>query len=154
MDVKIVKEFKEFATKGNVVDLAVGVIIGGAFGKIVTSLVNDVIMPPVGLLLGNMDFKDLTIPLVDLDTWESPDGALPPAINYGQFISVVLDFLIVAASIFFMVKMLNNLRRKKPEAPKAPTEKDCPYCLSKIPIKATRCGHCTSQLTTADGAHG
>jgi len=143
---KIMQEFKEFAVKGNVIDLAVGVIIGGAFGKIVTSLVNDVIMPPIGVLLGEVDFKDLKIPL-----GENGDGEAA-AIAYGAFINTVLDFLIVALCIFFMVKGINHLRRvtekekEKAETKPDPTEKECPYCLSQVPIKATRCKHCTSQL--------
>ncbi|QNK56978.1 large-conductance mechanosensitive channel protein MscL [Paenibacillus sp. PAMC21692] len=144
---KIVKEFREFAMRGNVIDLAVGVIIGGAFGKIVTSLVNDIIMPPIGMILGGVNFKDLKI---SLDPSYSGDPATEPFIRYGQFINVMLDFLIVAFCIFLLVKGINALRRLKekeePKAEAAPTEKDCPYCLSKVPIKASRCKHCTSQL--------
>ncbi|WP_053372951.1 large-conductance mechanosensitive channel protein MscL [Paenibacillus sp. FJAT-27812] len=152
---KIIKEFKEFAMKGNVIDLAVGVIIGGAFGKIVTSLVNDIIMPPIGRILGGVDFKDLKIPLyskTEIDALKDPTTA--PYINYGQFINVMLDFLIVAFCIFLLVKVINVLRRseKKQETPVEVTEKECPYCLSKVPVKATRCKHCTSQLEAA--AHG
>nr|MBC9201288.1 large-conductance mechanosensitive channel protein MscL [Paenibacillus sp. PL91] len=149
----MVKEFKEFAMKGNVIDLAVGVIIGGAFGKIVTSLVNDIIMPPIGRILGGVDFKDLKIPLYS-NSAELKDPASAPYINYGQFINVMLDFLIVAFCIFLLVKVINVLRRneKKEEAPVEVTEKECPYCLSNVPIKATRCKHCTSQLEAA--AHG
>ncbi|OBZ11174.1 large-conductance mechanosensitive channel protein MscL [Bacillus sp. FJAT-26390] len=150
---KIIKEFKEFAMKGNVIDLAVGVIIGGAFGKIVTSLVNDIIMPPIGRILGGVDFKDLKIPLYSKAN-EPVDQATAPYINYGQFINVMLDFLIVAFCIFLLVKVINVLRRseKKQEAPVEVTEKECPYCLSKVPVKATRCKHCTSQLEAV--AHG
>lgn len=150
---KILQEFKEFAVKGNVIDLAVGVIIGGAFGKIVTSLVNDVLMPPIGVLLGEVDFKDLKIPLGTSSEGETV------AINYGTFINTVLDFIIVALCIFFMVKGINQLRRitekekEKAEATSAPTEKECPYCLSQIPIKATRCKHCTSLLTDTEAQH-
>ncbi|WP_321166127.1 large-conductance mechanosensitive channel protein MscL [Bacillus sp. FJAT-28004] len=152
---KIIKEFKEFAMKGNVIDLAVGVIIGGAFGKIVTSLVNDIIMPPIGRILGGVDFKDLKINLysqAQINALE--DKTTAPTINYGQFINVMLDFLIVAFCIFLLVKVINVLRRndKKEAAPVEVTEKDCPYCLSKVPVKATRCKHCTSQLEAA--AHG
>lgn len=149
---KILQEFKEFAVKGNVIDLAVGVIIGGAFGKIVTSLVNDVIMPPIGALLGEVDFKDLKIPL------DNSGAADAPAIAYGAFINTVLDFLIVALCIFFMVKGINHLRRitekekEKAETKPDPTEKECPYCLSQVPIKATRCKHCTSQLAETKNA--
>lgn len=151
---KIVKEFKEFAMKGNVIDLAVGVIIGGAFGKIVTSLVNDIIMPPIGRILGTVDFKDLKLNLVDISKMTPTEAAAAPAIAYGQFINVMLDFLIVAFCIFLLVKVINVLRRneKKETAPVEVTEKDCPYCLSKIPVKATRCKHCTSQLEAS--AHG
>lgn len=150
---KIVKEFKEFAMKGNVIDLAVGVIIGGAFGKIVTSLVNDIIMPPIGTILGKVDFKDLKLYLGDKNDYAG-DITKVPAIAYGQFINVMLDFLIVAFCIFLLVKVINVLRRdeKKAEPPVEVTEKDCPYCLSKVPIKATRCKNCTSQL--GETAHG
>lgn len=146
MIMKLVQEFREFAVKGNVIDLAVGVIIGGAFGKIVTSLVNDVIMPPVGKLLGNVDFKDLKIYLDE--TEGATDLSAVPSINYGLFINTLLDFFIVALCIFFMVKGINKLRRmtEKEAAPAAPTEKECPHCLSKVPIKATRCKYCTSHL--------
>ncbi len=152
---KIIKEFKEFAMKGNVIDLAVGVIIGGAFGKIVTSLVNDIIMPPVGAILGSVSFKHLKFYLVDTDTMTEEDLAKAPAIAYGQFINVLLDFLIVAFCIFMLIKVINVLRRKEKKAeekPAEPTEKECPYCLSQVPIKATRCKHCTSQLEAAQ--HG
>lgn len=147
-------EFKEFAMRGNVVDLAVGVIIGGAFGKIVTSLVNDIVMPPIGMLLNGVNFKDLKIPLADASTWDATQGELP-YIKYGQFINVLIDFILVAFCIFLLVKGINALRRKKdePEAVKAePTEKECPFCLSQVPVKATRCKHCTSQLETAPNA--
>lgn len=147
---KILQEFREFAVKGNVIDLAVGVIIGGAFGKIVTSLVNDIIMPPIGAIMGEVNFKDLKFYLVDTDGMDATKLAEAPAISYGLFINTVLDFLIVALCIFFMVKGINQLRRmtekEKVEVAAEPTEKECPYCLSQIPIKATRCKHCTSQL--------
>lgn len=152
-------EFKTFAMRGNVVDLAVGVIIGAAFGKIVTSLVNDVVMPPIGRLLGGVDFSDLYINL-DPDkvveaTKKAPtslaeaQGAGIPVIAYGQFINVLIDFIIVAFCVFLLVKLINRLGRKKPseEAPAAPTTKDCPYCLSEIPIAATKCKHCTSDVS-------
>lgn len=147
---KILQEFKEFAVKGNVIDLAVGVIIGGAFGKIVTSLVNDIIMPPIGALLDDVDFKDLKYYLVSTEGMSDAQLAEAPAIMYGSFINTVLDFLIVALCIFFMVKGINRLRRitekEKKEVAAAPTEKECPHCLSQVPIKATRCKYCTSQL--------
>ncbi|MGM0882219.1 MAG: large-conductance mechanosensitive channel protein MscL [Bacillota bacterium] len=157
---KIIKEFKEFAMRGNVIDLAVGVIIGGAFGKIVTSLVNDIIMPPIGRILGGVDFKDFKILLYTKEqltelSKDKPEVLIsPPSIAYGQFINVLLDFIIVAFCIFLLVKVINVLRRKEKSEEKAaePTEKECPYCLSQVPLKATRCKHCTSQLEVA--AHG
>ena len=133
----LVKEFKEFAMKGNVVDMAVGIIIGGAFGKIITSLVNDVIMPPIGLALGGVDFSSLTIMLK-----ESAAGAPGVALKYGVFINTVLDFTIVAAAIFLLIKGINTLRQQPVPAP--PSSKKCPECLMDIPLAAKRCGHCTS----------
>jgi large conductance mechanosensitive channel len=130
------KEFKAFIMRGNVIDLAVGVIIGGAFGKIVASLVNDILMPLIGLILGGVNFSSLA--------WTIGEAS----INYGMFLQTVVDFLIIATAIFFIVKGINRLQ-KKPEAapaPAEPTTKECPYCFSVIPIKATRCPHCTSQL--------
>lgn len=134
----IVKEFKEFAMRGNVVDMAVGIIIGAAFGKIVTSLVNDVIMPPIGLLLGNVDFSNLVLTLKE----KTADSAAV-TLNYGVFINTVLDFLIVAFAIFVLIKQVNRLKTKKPEPV---TTRECPRCLSSIAIKATRCPFCTSEL--------
>lgn len=130
------KEFKEFAVKGNVVDMAVGVIIGAAFGKIVTVLVSQVIMPPIGLLLGSMDFSSLAIVLK-----EKTDTAAAVSINYGVFINSVIDFLIVAFAIFLLVRQLNRFKKEA-----EPTTKDCPKCISKIAIQATRCPCCTSEL--------
>ena len=144
----MLKDFKEFAMRGNVVDLAVGVIIGGAFGKIVSSFVGDVLMPPIGLLLGNVDFSNLFISLSG-KTFESlaaAKAAGAPTLNYGVFLNTVLDFVIVAFAIFLLVKQINRLQRAKEAPPEAPAAKDCPFCLSSVPIKATRCGHCTSQL--------
>ncbi|HWB10826.1 MAG TPA: large-conductance mechanosensitive channel protein MscL [Pirellulales bacterium] len=135
----MLKEFKDFAMKGNVVDMAVGIIIGAAFGKIVSSLVGDVLMPPIGVLLGNVDFSNLAITLK-----EASGGSPAVAIKYGVFVNAVIDFLIVAFAIFMVIKVMNRLR--KPEGAPAPTAKDCPYCLMSVPIKATRCGHCTSEL--------
>jgi large conductance mechanosensitive channel len=133
------KEFKEFAMKGNVVDLAVGVIIGGAFGKIISSLVNDVIMPPIGVVLGNVDFSDLKFVL---------RGATPAAkaasLNYGVFINNVLDFFIVAFCVFLVVKGMNHLKKKEPPPP--PHTKECKLCLSNIPLKAVKCAFCTSAV--------
>jgi large conductance mechanosensitive channel len=147
------KEFKEFAMRGNVVDMAVGIIIGGAFGTIVKSLVSDVMMPPLGLLLGGVDFSDLFITLKD-GTTAGPYATLAAAksagavtLGYGLFINAVISFLIVAFAVFLLIKVINQLQRKKDAAPAEPTTKDCPYCLSSIAIKATRCPHCTSELT-------
>jgi large conductance mechanosensitive channel len=155
---KMLKEFKEFAVKGSVIDLAVGVIIGGAFGKIVTSIVNDIIMPPIGRLLGAVDFKDLFIKLKpsDATTLAEAKSQSVPVIAYGQFINVIIEFLIIAFCVFLLVKGINMLKReqKKDEAEAAPTTKDCPYCYSSIPIQATRCGHCTSQLDKTEHVAG
>jgi large conductance mechanosensitive channel len=143
------KEFKAFIMRGNVLDLAVAVIIGGAFGKVVTSFVNDVIMPPIGLLLGNVDFANLFINLsgVSYKTLEEAKKVGAPSIAYGIFFNAVIDFLIVAAVIFLVVRTANRLQQlRAAPAPAAPTTKDCPYCLSSIAIKATRCPHCTSEL--------
>jgi large conductance mechanosensitive channel len=148
---KILKEFKEFAVKGNAVDLAVGVIIGAAFGAIVNSLVRDVVMPPISLLTGGLDFSNKFIILraaKDGSTvFNTPaDAAKAGAItwNYGKFITFVINFLIVAAAIFLVIRIINQLRHP---AEKAPDTKDCPACAMKIPIKATRCPHCTSELS-------
>jgi large conductance mechanosensitive channel len=140
------KEFKTFITRGNVIDLAVGVIIGAAFGKIVTSFVNDILMPPIGLLLGSVNFTNLFITLsgVAYDTLEEAQAAGAATINYGVFINTVIDFLIVAFVIFVLIKQVNRMRQPAP--PAEPTTKECPYCLSTIPIKATRCPHCTSEI--------
>jgi len=141
----MVKEFKEFALRGNVVDMAVGIIIGGAFGKIVTSLVNDVIMPPIGMILGNADFTNLVITL--RAKTELADAI---TIKYGLFINTIINFIIVALCIFSVVKTMNSMKRPKVEAPAAPTTKQCPKCYSTIPIKATRCPNCTSELETIE----
>jgi len=139
------KEFKAFIMRGNVLDLAIAVIIGGAFGKIVTSFVNDIIMPPIGLLLGKVDFSNLFLNLsgTPYSSVAEAKKAGVPTINYGMFLNTLIDFLIVALVIFFVVRFANKLQRTKP-APAA--TKECPYCLSVIPIKATRCPHCTSEL--------
>lgn len=143
------KEFKEFAMKGNMVDMAVGIVIGAAFGTIISSLVADMIMPPIGLLLGNVDFANLFI-LLKEGKVPGPYGSVAIAksagavtLNYGVFINTIISFLIIAFSVFIIVRNINKLRRQE-EA--APTTKECPYCLSAIPIKANRCGHCTSDL--------
>jgi len=149
------KEFKDFAMRGNVVDMAVGIIIGGAFGTIAKSLVSDVLMPPIGLLLGGVDFSNLFVVLSQGDP-VGPYVALADAqaagavsINYGIFINNVVSFLIVAFAVFLLIRGINALQRKEAAAPPAPSEKECPFCRSKIAIQATRCAHCTSQLSAA-----
>ena len=147
----MLKEFREFALRGNVVDLAVGVIIGGTFGRIVTSFVNDILMPPIGLLLGQVSFVDLYLVI---------KGQVPPGThlseaaqtagvvtwNYGSFLNAVIDFAIVAFVIFLMVRIINRLQRPAPAVVPEPVTKTCPYCATEIPLKATRCPHCTSEL--------
>jgi large conductance mechanosensitive channel len=149
----ILKEFKEFAVKGNVVDMAVGIIIGGAFGTIVKSLVDDVLMPPIGLLLGGVDFANLFGVLKAGEAVAPPYASLADAqaagavtLNYGQFINNVIAFLIVAWAVFLLVKVINQLKRQEPVAPAAPTDKPCPFCATTIPIAARRCPNCTSEL--------
>lgn len=147
----MLKEFKAFVLRGNVLDLAVAVIIGGAFGKIVTSLVNDVLMPPIGLIVGKVDFSSLYLNLTG-ETYANlaeAQKAGAAVIKYGLFINATIDFVIVAFVIFLVVRVANRLQIKKTEAPAAPTTKDCPFCLSVIPIKAIRCAHCTSELKAA-----
>lgn len=143
------KEFKAFVMKGNVLDLAVAVIIGAAFGAIVTSMVNDVIMPPIGMALGHIDFKDLFVSL-NSQTYPSlaaAKAAGAPIIAYGQFVNTVINFLIVALVVFMAVRMVSKLHRPAPAPVAAPTTKDCKFCFTAIPIPATRCPNCTSQLT-------
>jgi len=143
----VLKEFKEFAMRGSVVDLAVGVIIGAAFGKIVSSLVEDVIMPPIGLVLKHVTFSDLFISL-DGKTYETlrlAREASAPTLNYGNFLNTVINFLIVAFCVFLMVRQINRFAAK-PAPAAAPTTEDCPQCAMTIPIAAKRCGHCTTQL--------
>lgn len=138
-------EFKAFAVRGNAVDMAVGIIIGAAFGKIIDSLVKDVVMPPIGRLLGDVDFKQLYFNLGDrtFETLEAAEKAGAPLIKYGAFINTLVDFTIIAFVIFIMVRMINKLKAQpQPD----PTTKECPHCLSMIPIKASRCAHCTSDL--------
>lgn len=149
------KEFKEFAMRGNVVDMAVGIIIGAAFGTIVKSLVADIIMPPIGLLLGNVDFSNLFIVLKE-GSVAGPFAALADAqkagavtINYGLFFNTIISFIIVAFAIFILIRALNKLKRQEEAPAEEPTTKDCPRCLSTIPIKATRCAFCTSELQAA-----
>ncbi|HTP82253.1 MAG TPA: large conductance mechanosensitive channel protein MscL [Alphaproteobacteria bacterium] len=143
----MLKEFRDFAMRGNVVDLAVGVIIGAAFGKIVSSLVNDIIMPPIGIVLGSVDFSNLFINLSGkhYDSLAEAKAAGAATVNYGVFINNCLDFLIVAFAVFLLIKQVNRLT-KKPAPAAAPTTKECPYCISTIPIQATRCPSCTSEL--------
>ncbi len=149
----MLKSFKEFIMRGSVVDLAVGIIIGAAFGKIVTSMVNDILMPPLGLVLGKMDFSGLFINLsgTPYPSLAAAKAAGAPTINYGAVSNTIVDFLIVSAAIFFIVLQVATLRRRH-EAPAAPSTKECPYCLSAIAIKATRCPHCTSDVKAAKAA--
>lgn len=144
------KEFKEFAMRGNVLDMAVGIIIGAAFGPIVTSLVNDIIMPPIGLLLGNVDFSNIFAVLKEGSKTAGPYASTAAAkaagavtINFGLFVNTIINFLLVAFAVFILVKNVNRFRKKEEVAP---TKKDCPFCFSSIPIKATRCPSCTSEL--------
>lgn len=150
----MLKEFKEFAMRGNVVDMAVGIVIGAAFGTIVKSLVSDVIMPPIGLILGNVDFSNLFL-IIREGTVAGPFPTIADAqkagavtINYGQFLNTVVSFIIVAFALFLVVKAMNKLKRQQEAPPAAPTTKECPFCFSVIPIRAVRCGHCTSELKT------
>ncbi len=143
---KMWKEFREFAVRGNVVDLAIGIVIGAAFGKIVTSFVNDILMPPLGLALGQVDFSNLFINLSggSYRSVAEAKAAGAATINYGVFINTVIDFFIVAFAIFLVVRGINRLRREP--APPTPTTRSCPYCLTTIPLQATRCPACTSQI--------
>ena len=149
----MLKEFKEFVMRGNVVDMAVGIVIGAAFGTIVKSLVSDIVMPPIGLLLGNVDFANLFSVLKEGATAAGPYASLADAqaagavtINYGVFINTIISFLIIAFAIFLIIRKINELKKEKEAPPAEPTTKDCPFCLTSIPIKATRCPHCTSKL--------
>jgi large conductance mechanosensitive channel len=146
----MLKEFKEFAMRGNVLDMAVGIIIGGAFGKIISSFVGDVLMPPIGLLLGRLDFSNLFIDMSGkgYESLAAAKAAGAPTLNYGLFINTVIDFVIVAFAIFLLIRQVNRLKRKD-EAPAAPATKECPYCVSAIPLKATRCPNCTSEVKAA-----
>ena len=150
----MLKEFREFIMRGNVIDLAVGVIIGAAFGGVVNSLVNDVIMPPIGLALGQVDFKDLFVLLKEgatpgpYPTVVAAKAAGAVTLNWGAFVNTVINFLIVGFAIFMIVRAVNKIH-KKPEAAPAPPTKECPYCLSTVPLKATRCPLCTSELKAA-----
>lgn len=148
----MLREFKEFALRGNVVDMAVGIVIGAAFSTIVKSLVEDIIMPPVGLLLGGVDFANLFI-LLKAGSPAGPYASLAEAqaagavtVNYGVFINAIISFLIVAFVLFLLIRSINRLKREEETPPAEPTTKECPYCLSTVPIKATRCAYCTSEL--------
>ncbi len=148
----MLKEFKEFAMRGNVIDMAVGIIIGAAFGGIVNSLVSDVIMPPIGLILGNIDFSNFFLVLKEgkvagpYASVAAAKAAGAVSLNYGVFINTIVSFLIVAFSVFLLVRSINKLRRKQAVPAVIPTTKECAYCFTSIPIKATRCPHCTSEL--------
>lgn len=141
----MLKEFKEFAMRGNVIDMAVGVVIGLAFGKIITSLVEDVVMPPIGLALGNVDFSNLFVNLSgkDYPSVAAAKAAGAATLNYGIFFNTILNFIIIAFAVFLVIRSFN--KTKQPE-PAAVSTKECPYCVSVIPIKATRCAHCTAEL--------
>jgi large conductance mechanosensitive channel len=148
----MLKEFREFAMRGNVVDMAVGIIIGAAFGTIVNSLVSDVIMPPIGMLLGNVDFTNLFLILQEGEI-AGPYGSLTAAqeagavtLNYGVFINTIVSFLIIAFVVFLLIRSINRLAREEDKPSEEPATKECPYCVSEISIKASRCPYCTSQL--------
>lgn len=150
------KEFKEFAMRGNVLDMAIGIIIGGAFGPIVGSMVNDLLMPPIGLALGNVDFSNLFILIKEGSKAAAPYASLAEAkaagavtINYGMFINSVVSFIIVAFCVFLLVRVMNRLKREEAAPPAEPTSHDCPFCFSSIPLKATRCPQCTSEVKPA-----
>ncbi len=147
----MLKEFKEFAMRGNVLDMAVGIIIGGAFGKIVTSFVSDILMPPLGLLLGKMDFSNLFVNLSSgaYTKLAEAKAAGAPTLNYGIFFNAVIDFLIVAFAIFLLIRQVNRLKRESAPVAAAPSTRDCPYCCSAVPIKASRCPACTSEIKVA-----
>ena len=147
----MLNEFKAFAMRGNVVDMAVGIVIGGAFGKIVSSFVKDVVMPPIGMLSGGMDFSTIFTDLSGkgYSTLAEAQEAGAATINWGIFGNTVIDFIIIAFAIFMVVRGMNKMKKQEEAPPAVPTTKDCPKCLSEIPIKATRCGHCTSELGAA-----
>ena len=152
----MLKEFKEFAVRGNVVDMAVGIIIGAAFGTIVKSLVSDILMPPLGMLMGNVDFSNFFIVLKEGAKVAAPYATLNDAqaagavsINYGLFVNHIISFIIVAFAVFLLIKAINKLKREEEKPPAEPTKKECAFCFTEIPIKATRCPHCTSELKPA-----
>lgn len=148
------KEFRDFAIKGNILDLAIGVIIGGAFGKVTTSLVNDILMPPIGMIVGRVDFSNLYVSLngESYASFAAAKAEGAPTLNFGLFINTMLDFLIMAFAVFLVVRQVNLLRKRFDKAEKPVSTKECPYCLTKVPLKATRCAACTSQLPTPAGA--
>lgn len=143
----MLKEFKEFAAKGNMLDMAIGIVLGAAFGRIVSSLVGDILMPPIGAAIGNVNFSNLFIPLsaTHFATLADAKKAGVAVIGYGTFINTIIDFLIVAFALFLVVKQVNRMRKPAP-APAPPSTKECPFCISSIPLKATRCPQCTSEL--------
>ena len=150
----MLKDFKEFVVRGNVVDMAIGIVIGAAFGAIVKSFVDDVLMPPIGLLLGNVDFSNLFLTLREGSKAVGPYASLAAAkaagavtLNVGVFINTIISFIIIAFAVFLVIKGLNRMKREKEAPPAEPSTKECPFCLSTISLKATRCPHCTSQLT-------
>lgn len=150
----MLKEFKEFAMRGNVMDMAVGIIIGAAFGPIIGSLVGDIIMPPIGMAMGNVDFSNLFFTLKEGAAVAGPYASVAAAkeagavtINYGLFINTIINFVIVAFAIFILIKAMNKMKREQPAPAAAPTTKDCPACCMSVPLKATKCGHCTSVLS-------
>jgi large conductance mechanosensitive channel len=147
----MLKEFKEFAMRGNVLDMAVGIIIGAAFGQIVNSFVQDILMPPIGRLLGHVDFSNLFVSLSEkqYDTIAAAKAAGAATLNYGLFLNTIINFLIVAFAVFLLVRQVNRLMPKPAPAPAAPATRDCPYCLSAVPAKAIKCSHCTSELRPA-----
>jgi large conductance mechanosensitive channel len=148
---KMLKEFRAFAFKGNMIDMAVGIIIGAAFGRVVQSLVKDIIMPPIGMAVGGVDFSDLYINLSgqSAESLAAAKEAGLPVIAYGLFINAVTSFLIVALAVFLLIRGINRLKREEETPPAAPSEKECPYCFSNISIRATRCSCCTSELEAA-----
>jgi len=144
----MLKEFKEFAIRGNVIDMAIGIVVGVAFGKIVTAFVSDIMMPPIGLITGKVNFSSLFLNLSDkhYETLAEAKAAGAATINYGQFINTIIDFVIVAFAVFMLIRQINRLNRQAEPAPVPPANKECPYCMSVIPAKASRCPHCTSEL--------
>ena len=147
----MLNDFKKFIARGNVIDMAVGIIIGAAFTTVVSSMVSDIIMPPIGRITGGVDFSDKFISLTGTQyaTLAEAKAASAATLNYGLFLNAVINFLIVAAAVFMLVRMVGKLQRREEAAPATPTEKACPHCLFKVPVAARRCGHCTQELTSA-----